>query len=257
LRRGPGDQEAGEVSGLTVEAVRSDGGEMHQQVFKCGVCGNGDFEFGGLQWWPLEAVERYGWTIAATDPEHPGEGAVRLLICTQCRGSYVEAASSAGYLPQDLGEGPARGSAEQSIQCGPGHLCQGVTYETMMVNKLRILIADDQRRARQSLKALLATKFPALEIYEAENGSEAIQSLEGFKPHLALLDARMPEMDGIEATRAIKRQAPHIKVLVLSMYAEYRTDALAAGADMFMTKGEAPEHLLDALTTMSGDYPQS
>lgn len=230
---------------------------MSQQDFVCGVCGNGSFEFGGLQWWPLDVVERYGWTVAATNAEHPDEGAVRLFICMRCRSSYVEAAPFARYLPADSDEVPAKGSAAHSMQDGPGHKCQGIHFETMMVNKLRILIADDQRRARQSLKALLATKFPELEIYEATNGSEAIRSLEGFRPHVVLIDARMPVVDGIDATRAIKGRAPHIKVLVLSMYTEYRAAALAAGADVFMTKGEPPERLLEVLTMMSGNDPQT
>lgn len=223
---------------------------MVAQVHTCGVCGNGDFEFGGLQWWPIDAVERYGWTIAATDPEHPDEGAVRLLICTQCRSSYIEAASLARYLLEDLDNGRDRGSVARVM------LDEGIRHETMMVNKLRILIVDDQRRARQSLKALLETRFPALEIVEAGNGIEGVRSLDSFKPHLVLMDARMPGLDGIEATRAIKSQAPYAKVLVLSMYAEYRAAALAAGADLFMSKGEPPERLLEAITMLSGDYPQ-
>jgi len=134
---------------------------------------------------------------------------------------------------------------------------RGVRHETMMVNPLRILIADDQRRARQSLRALLETRFPALEIFEVESGSEALLNLEGFRPHLVVMDARMPGLDGIEATRAIKSQAPQVKVIVLSMYAEYRATALAAGADVFISKGEPPERLLEALTMLNDDDPQA
>ncbi len=122
-----------------------------------------------------------------------------------------------------------------------------------MAKALRILIVDDQPRTRQSLKALLATKFQPIEMHEAVNGLEAIQCVEEWRPHIALIDARMPELDGIEATRIIKRQAPHIKVIVLSMYAEYQAAALAAGADAFISKDEQPERLLAAISLVAAD----
>ncbi len=117
-----------------------------------------------------------------------------------------------------------------------------------MVKALRILIVDDQRRTRQSLKALLATKFPLIELHEAVNGVEAIHCVEDCQPNIVLMDARMPELDGIEATRIIKTKLPHIQVIVLSLYAEYQAAALAAGAAAFISKGEPPERLLAALT---------
>jgi DNA-binding NarL/FixJ family response regulator len=116
---------------------------------------------------------------------------------------------------------------------------------------LRILIVDDQRRTRQSLKALLATKFQCMRMLEAENGVEALKYMnEWLLPDIVLMDARMPDLDGIEATRAIKRQAPRVKVIVLSMYVEYQVAALEAGADAFISKGEPPERLLAALCAM-------
>jgi CheY-like chemotaxis protein len=57
----------------------------------------------------------------------------------------------------------------------------------------------------------------------------------------------MPEMDGIEATRIIKEKSLHTPVIVLSIYSEYQAAALAAGADAFISKGESPEHVLEAL----------
>jgi CheY-like chemotaxis protein len=116
-----------------------------------------------------------------------------------------------------------------------------------MVKILRILIVDDQQRARRSLKALLATMFQLTETCEAANGMEAVQCVEECNPDVVLMDARMPEMDGIEATRIIKTNSAHIPVIVLSMYLEYQEAALAAGADAFISKGEPPEHLLEAL----------
>ena len=116
-----------------------------------------------------------------------------------------------------------------------------------MLKKLRILIVDDQQRARLSLKALLATRFQLVETCEAVNGIEAIRCVEECKPDIVLMDIRMPEMDGIEATRIIKTKLTQIPVIVLSLYSEYKTAALAAGANAFLIKGEPVEQLLAVL----------
>lgn len=116
-----------------------------------------------------------------------------------------------------------------------------------MVKTLRILIVDDQHRARKSLKALLATRFQLADTCEAVNGLEAVRCVEECKPDIVLMDAKMPEMDGIEATRIIKQKSPHTPVIVLSIYSEYQAAALAAGADTCISKGEPPERLLEAM----------
>jgi CheY-like chemotaxis protein len=116
-----------------------------------------------------------------------------------------------------------------------------------MLKKLRILIADDQGHTRRSLMALLATKFKLVDTCEAVNGIEAVRCVEKCKPDLVLMDARMPEMDGIEATRIIRTKCAQIPVIVLSMYSEYRAAALAAGANAFFLKGEPAEQLLAIL----------
>ena len=115
---------------------------------------------------------------------------------------------------------------------------------------MRILIADDQQRTRKSLKALLSTSLPETEIWEAANGAEALRLAEEIHPHLVLMDIRMPEVDGITATRGIKSRWPEIKVLVLSMYPGLQEEARAAGADVFVSKGESPERLLCALSSL-------
>ena len=120
-----------------------------------------------------------------------------------------------------------------------------------MPKTLRILIVDDQQRARRSLMALLATRFQLADTCEAANGMEAVRCVEECKPDVVLMDARMPEMDGIEATRMIKTISEHTPVIVLSMYPEYQEAALAAGADAFISKGDPPERLLEALTKVS------
>jgi len=115
---------------------------------------------------------------------------------------------------------------------------------------VRILIADDQRRTRQSLKALLSTSLPETEIWEAANGVEALRLAEDMHPRLVVMDIRMPEIDGLAATRGIKSRWPEIKILVLSMYRDRQEEARAAGADLFVSKGESPERLLCALSSL-------
>ena len=120
-------------------------------------------------------------------------------------------------------------------------------HEPDMLKKLRILIADDQGHARRSLRALLATRFKLVDTCEAVNGIEAVRCVEECKPDVVLMDARMPEMDGIEATRIIRTKCAQIPVIVLSMYGEYRAAALKAGANDFLLKGEPAEQLLAVL----------
>ncbi len=115
-------------------------------------------------------------------------------------------------------------------------------------SELRVLIADDQPRTRQSLRALLATWAPVGEIFEAVNAEQALCSVETCRPDVVLMDVRMPKVDGLEATRRLKARWPDVRVVVLSMYGEYQEDALAAGADRFVTKGEPAQRVLEALT---------
>ena len=119
-----------------------------------------------------------------------------------------------------------------------------------MTQHAQILIVDDQPRARQSLRALLFTWSSAAEIREAVNGQEAVQLVEERQPDVVLMDVRMPEMDGLQATELIKARWPQVKVIVLTLYGEYEAEALAAGADGFIGKGEAPDRLLATLSAV-------
>lgn len=119
-----------------------------------------------------------------------------------------------------------------------------------MAGRVKVLIVDDQLRARQGLKALLATWPSPPEIKEATNGKQALALVQEYKPDLVLMDVRMQEMDGLEATRRIKASWPNVLVVVLSMYPEYEPEAMLAQADAFVCKGEPPEILLDTLNVL-------
>ena len=122
-----------------------------------------------------------------------------------------------------------------------------------MTAHIRVLIADDQPRTRQSLKALLGTLPQVVEINEACDGQEALRCVAECQPDLVLLDVRMPELDGLQVTRLVKTRWPHVKVIVLSMYIEYLAQALAAGADAFVSKGEPPDRLLGTLAALGAE----
>ena len=82
---------------------------------------------------------------------------------------------------------------------------------------------------------------------EASNGQEALAWIAQQQPDVVIMDLQMPVMDGVEATRLIKRQWPAIKVIVLTVQAARRAEALVAGADHFLLKGYGPEALQRAI----------
>jgi DNA-binding NarL/FixJ family response regulator len=117
-----------------------------------------------------------------------------------------------------------------------------------MTMQTRVLIADDRPRSRSGLKAVLALR-PEIEIVgEAADGQEGVRLVEEYRPDVVLMDARMPVLDGVEATRLIKERWPEVRVVVLTIDASYRADALAAGADAFLVKGCLARELLAAIT---------
>ena len=120
----------------------------------------------------------------------------------------------------------------------------------------RIVLCDDEPRARQALKALLLTREVACcdkstsEIQvagEARDGSEAVELVKTLLPQVVVIDAWMPGMDGLEATRFIKKNWPQVRVVMLTMYADQRTAALDAGADAFLLKGCHAETLIETI----------
>ena len=120
-----------------------------------------------------------------------------------------------------------------------------------MSEPFRVLVVDDQPRARQSLKTLLVTCPQVKEVREATLAREAMRLIGESQPDVVLMDVQMPEMNGLQATRLVKAQWPQVKVIVLTLYAEYAAEALAAGADAFICKGEPAEKLLTTVMTVA------
>jgi YesN/AraC family two-component response regulator len=122
-----------------------------------------------------------------------------------------------------------------------------------MDKKTRLVLADDNSHALHGLRAMLSSQ-PGLEVAgEASQGDEAIALVEALQPDVALLDVRMPKTDGLQATGVIKKRWPKVRVVLISMYADYKDEALATGADAFLIKGCTAEELL---TTILGAQPK-
>ena len=116
-------------------------------------------------------------------------------------------------------------------------------------HKIRVLIVDDHVMVRQGLGAVLRS-YPNIDVVgEAGSGDEAISNVASLRPNVVVMDIGMPSLDGIAATRLIKRQHPEIAVLGLSVNAQsYQVDAmLKAGAFEVLTKEKAIDELYGAI----------
>ncbi|MED3866407.1 response regulator [Priestia megaterium] len=115
--------------------------------------------------------------------------------------------------------------------------------------KIKILIADDHHIVRKGLVFFLQTQ-PDLEIVgEASNGEEAVKLATSLEPHIVLMDLSMPVLDGIEATKELKKQAPHIQVMILTSFSDqdHVIPALEAGASGYQLKESDPDELVAAI----------
>lgn len=119
-----------------------------------------------------------------------------------------------------------------------------------MDRQIDVLIADDQIKARRGLKALLRFAPFIGMIWEAREGEAAMKVVSEVKPDVVLMDIQMPVMDGLEATQRIKQTWPEIKVIILTMYPYYEREALAAGADCFLVKGDKSHSVQDVILSL-------
>ncbi|MBI5103785.1 MAG: response regulator transcription factor [Solirubrobacterales bacterium] len=118
---------------------------------------------------------------------------------------------------------------------------------------IRVLVADDQSMVRAGFRMLLAGQEDIEVVAEAGTGLEAVHQAARFRPTVVLMDIRMPELDGIEATRRILERTPQTRVLILTTFDldEYIYNALQAGASGFVLKDDPPEQLLAAVRTVA------
>ena len=101
-----------------------------------------------------------------------------------------------------------------------------------------ILIVDDNAVFRRTVKRILLSRFPSMQILEAKDGKEAIEKTREELPRLIFMDVRLPDENGFQLTRKIKAAHPEIPVIIMTSYdsPEYRETAYDAGADFFLSK---------------------
>jgi two-component system response regulator NreC len=123
--------------------------------------------------------------------------------------------------------------------------------------KIRILLADDHTILRAGLKMMLNAQLDMEVVGEAQDGRQAVQEAQRLQPDVILMDITMPDLNGIEATRQIKRVLTEVKILVLTMHEndEYVFQALRAGASGYMLKEAADTELITAIHVIkSGQF---
>ena len=132
------------------------------------------------------------------------------------------------------------------------------TESNTQTRSARVLIVDDHHFIRHGLHRMLSLA-PDLEVIgEASNGREALQLCRTLHPDLVLMDVNMPEMDGLTATRAIKREHPEIAILMVTMHENpnYLLEALEAGAAGYVLKDVPAQRLINAIhRTFNGESP--
>lgn len=119
--------------------------------------------------------------------------------------------------------------------------------------KIRVLIADDQSMVRAGFRMLLSGEEDIEVVAEARDGREAVEKAARFDPTVILMDIRMPELDGLEATRRIIAAEESARILILTTFGldEYIYEALTAGASGFVLKDDPPEQLIAAVRTVA------
>ena len=119
--------------------------------------------------------------------------------------------------------------------------------------KIRVLIADDQSMVRAGFRMLLSGEQDIEVVAEARDGLEAVATADRFDPTVILMDIRMPELDGLEATRRIIAADDAARILILTTFGldEYVYEALRAGASGFVLKDDPPEQLIAAVRTVA------
>ncbi|HPF50734.1 MAG TPA: response regulator transcription factor [Draconibacterium sp.] len=115
--------------------------------------------------------------------------------------------------------------------------------------KIRIVVADDHQLFREGLVNLLENDDAIEVIGEAKNGNEAIEKVYELKPDILLTDIAMPEMNGMEATRQLKKKHPELKIVALSMHSDkqFVKGMLEAGTDAYLLKNCTHQQLLEAV----------
>ena len=118
--------------------------------------------------------------------------------------------------------------------------------ETALQDK-KILIADSDPVVRSGLARLVAMEDDFHVVGQASDGVEVIEKVRQLNPDVVLIDVAMTPCDGVEATRAIKREWPDVRVIMMTIHSDRVSEAIHAGAEKYFQKDTPPEILFDAI----------
>jgi PAS domain S-box-containing protein len=177
-----------------------------------------------------ERTELLGGTFELHSPPNRGTRVVLTIPVPAVSGAHRAARSPQTAIPSD-------------------RVSKGERLTPDNPDAIRLLFVDDHRIFRESLVNLLGTHPGICVVGQASNGQEAVECAERLQPDVVIMDVGLPVMDGIEATRLIKRRWPTIKVIGLSMFDEEERGAKMrkAGADDYLHKSGPPERLIEAV----------
>ena len=128
------------------------------------------------------------------------------------------------------------------------------SHETLTCPPTKVLIVDDHALIREGLKQIIADSREFIVVAEADTGLSALQQMRKQSLNLVLLDISLPDRNGIEVLRLVRREFQTLPVLILSMHREdqYAIRAIRAGAAGYLNKQSAPDELISAMRTISG-----
>ena len=141
-------------------------------------------------------------------------------------------------------------------------MCQALSVERssqykFLVNsemgKIKVLLAEDHTIVREGIRSLLESQQDIEVVGEAENGLDAVRKTQKLQPDVVIMDISMPKLNGIDATRLIKKRVPSTKVLVLTVHEqeEYAVEILKAGASGYLVKKTAMSELVAAIRAVN------
>jgi DNA-binding NarL/FixJ family response regulator len=119
--------------------------------------------------------------------------------------------------------------------------------------KTRLLIVDDQQLFAEGLRFVIESRAPDFQVVDiATDGQEAVSAVKAHRPDVVLLDVRMPNMDGVEATRVIHRDYPEVKILILTTFDDddYVKQSMQHGAIGYILKNRPPAELIDSIRAL-------
>ncbi len=121
----------------------------------------------------------------------------------------------------------------------------------------RLLLADDHEIVRKNLREIIELKTDCVIVGEAKDGLQAVRLAKEFEPDIAVVDISMPELDGLDAARQIRKESPQTKILILTMHdaAPIVATIQQAGVHGYLLKSEASKNLLLAINSLLRDQP--